>query len=163
MMALERELERKEDRLQRDHKRLQALVRAQAAHRIADGLRQRHRVLHVERGARNEHAILRMHRIVWIGPDAYFVFSVTNDRKSFYRVAGAQLQVDGESVAEAISLPGSRAAERQELLGLVAPGARAQGVALLPRADMWKGKNVALTVQEGQTRRQSLTVTVSMP
>jgi hypothetical protein len=166
MLALQGELERDREALERDREALQALVREKAAHRIADGLRQRHHVQQVERGARNEHAILRVHRVVWIGPDAHVVFSVENRRPGFYKLAWVQLQVDGENVAEAISFPESKAAAQQELFGLVAPRTRSQGVALLPNAHLWKGKTVtltALTALDGQTRQQPLTVTVSLP
>jgi hypothetical protein len=159
MLALQGELERGREALDRDRAALQDLVREKAAHRIADGLRQQHRVLKVERGARNEHAILRVDRVVWIGPDAYFLFSIENRRARFYKLAWIQLQAEGESVAEAISFPESK----QGLFGLVAPRRRSQGVALLPDAHLWKGKTVALTALDGQTRQQPLTVMVSLP
>jgi hypothetical protein len=163
MLALQGELDRGREALERDREALQALVREKAAHRIADGLRQRHRVLKIERGARNEHAILRVDRVVWVGPDAYFLFSIENRRAHFYKLALVQLQVEGESVAEAISFPESKAAAQQGLFGFVAPRTRSQGVALLPDAHLWKGKTVALTALDGQTRQQPLTVTVSLP
>lgn len=123
-----------------------ALVREAALQTVADGLRARHRMVPVSSGARHEHVSLRVHRVDWIGDDAFVVFTVENRRRGSCLLDDVRLRVSGMERPTAVSFPAPEATEERGAIGVVLSGDRERGVAVLRDAARWVGESVALQV-----------------
>lgn len=126
-----------------------ALVREAALQTVADGLRARHRMVPVSSGARHEHVALRVHRVDWIGDDAFVVFTVENRGRGSCLLDDVRLRVTGLERPTTVSFPAPavpEATEERGVLGVVLPGERERGVAVLRNAALWVGETVTLQV-----------------
>jgi hypothetical protein len=123
-----------------------ALVRETALQTVADGLRARHRMVPVSSGARHEHVSLRVHRVDWIGDDAFVVFTVENRRRGSFLLDDVRLRVSGLERPTVVSFPAPELTEERGAIGVVLPGDRERGVAVLSNAARWVGETVALQV-----------------
>jgi Protein of unknown function (DUF2381) len=129
----------------KDARRL-ALVRETALQTVADGLRARHRMVPMSSGARQQHVALRVHRVDWIGDDAFVVFTVENRNRASWLLDDVRLRVSGLERPTVISFPAPGATEERGAIGVVLPGDRERGVAVLRNAALWVGEPVALQV-----------------
>jgi hypothetical protein len=123
-----------------------ALVRETALQTVADGLRARHRMVPVSSGARHEHVALRVHRVDWIGDDAFVVFTVENRRRGSFLLDDVRLRVSGLERPTVVSFPAPEVTEERGAIGIVLPGDRERGVAVLSNAALWVGEPVTLQV-----------------
>jgi hypothetical protein len=144
-LARERdEIARERDALAAKEARRLALVREAALQIVADGLRARHRMVPVSSGARRQHVALRVHRVDWIGDDAFIVFSVENRRRGSCLLDDVRLRVSGLERPTVVSFPAPEAIEERGVLGVVLPGDRERGVAVLRHGTRWLGETVTL-------------------
>ncbi|HWN67717.1 MAG TPA: hypothetical protein VNM90_08750, partial [Haliangium sp.] len=123
-----------------------ALVRETALQTVADGLRVRHRMVPVSSGARQQHVSLRIHRVDWIGDDAFVVFTVENRRPGSFLLDDVRLRVSGLERPTVVSFAAPEATDERGAIGVVLPGDRERGVAVLTNAARWVGETVALQV-----------------
>jgi hypothetical protein len=123
-----------------------ALVRETALQTVADGLRARRRTVPVSSGARHEHVALRVHRVDWIGDDAFVVFTVENRRRGSFLLDDVRLRVSGLERPTLVSFPAAEATEERGTIGVVLAGDRQRGVAVLRNAALWVGEPVTLQV-----------------
>ncbi len=123
-----------------------ALMRETAVQMVADGLRARHRMVPVSSGARQQHVALHVHRVNWIGDDAFVVFTVENRRRGSCLLDDVRLRVSGLERPAMVSFPAPEATEERGALGVVLSGDRERGVAVLRNAALWVGETVALQV-----------------
>lgn len=147
------ELDRERDEIARGKAELAAkearrlaLVRETALQTVADGLRARHRMVPVSSGARQQHVALRVHRVDWIGDDAFLVFTVENRRRGSCLLEDVTLRVSGLERPTVVSFPAPEATEERGAIGVVLPGDQERGVAVLRNAALWVGETVALQV-----------------
>lgn len=154
-LEVDRRMLHREDALKRDRAELtqqktshDQIVEDTAVQRVADGIRTHHRILGVTGQARKAFVVLRVVRVVWLGPDAYVVFSIQNRRTSPYRLGAVALQVDAQERTGAVSFPGGQDAAQRGIVGIVPAKDQQTGVVVLRDAARWVGETVAVHALE---------------
>ena len=145
---LEAALSARERRVAEKERRVDEIVGRAVLQQTAEGLRRRFHVLDVQRTARRDDAILRMHRAVRIGDDVHVFVSLENRRGTPVVIDDAAFVIDRVSRRAIVSLP---AHGQDSALGVVKPGAAVSGVITMPGARA--GKVARLRVIEEGGRR----------
>lgn len=162
MLHREAALERERARLDQDRGRFDEVVDDVALRRMADGIRVQHRVTQVDERTRKGHAVLRVERTLWIGRNAYIVFSLQNRAARPYRIEAVTLHAAGSERSGIVSFPDGKPAAERGILGTVPARSQHTGVVVLRDAERWRGETVAVNVVEehekGTTRHPSLAV-----
>jgi hypothetical protein len=163
---LEREraaLQRQRTELETKNARLQALVRDAAMQQVAEGIRARHRIVSISGRERRDLVRVRIEHVVWLGSDAFVVFSVQNRRPTPFRVGRVVLQAGGLERTDAISFARPEGVGWRGIVGIVAPGTRQSGVIVLRDAVSWLGESVALQVLEDQEEEAAVPLPIILP
>lgn len=163
MLPREAALARARAALEAERARFRDVVDQAALRRMADGIRARHRVVTVDAWARKQHAILRAERTVWVGADAFVVFSIQNRASAALGLRRVTVHAGGQEHAGMVSFPGAKPDAARGLAGTVAPRERATGVIVLRDAARWAGELVSVHAlpQHAQGQRAALPLTAS--
>ena len=152
MLERERALEKREAALQVSKARFSQIVADTAVQRVADGIRTHHGVVALDEGARKEHVVLRVERVVWLGADAYVFFSLENRRPTAYRLGDLTLRVGAQERTGAVSFPDRENAARRGIVGIVPAHDTQAGVVVLRDAAGWLGEMVSLHAVEDRAQ-----------
>jgi hypothetical protein len=152
MLGRERALEKREAAIEADQGRLQQLVEETAIQRVADGIRTHHGVVTLDEGARKELVVLRVERVVWLGADAYVLFSLQNRRPTAYRLGAVALRVGALERTGAVSFPDAENAAQRGIIGIVPAHGTQTGVVVLRDAAGWLGETVSVHIVEDRAR-----------
>jgi hypothetical protein len=162
MLHQEAALEKERGQLEQDRLRFHDVVDEAVLARVAQGIRVQHRVTHVDERTRRGHAVLRVERVVWIGRNAYLVFSLQNRAVRPYRLEAVTLYVAGSEQASVVSFPDGERAVGRGIAGVVPARAQHTGVVVLRDAERWIGETVSVHAveehQKGTARNPSLAV-----
>lgn len=143
--GIERRVAPIEQRLARERKDLDALIRQRAEEEIADRMLRRNEIIGLKAHARNgDHVIVHVQRGLLFGADGFLVFEIENRSGSAYRLASARVLADGRDVAGAARLASTATAREPGLIGVVAPGTTARGVVAVRSADTVLNRPLAL-------------------
>lgn len=140
MLPREAALDRARAALEAERARFHEEVDEAALRRVADGIRARHRVVNVEAWTRKQHAVLRVERAVWVGADAYIVFSIQNRASTAFGLRSVTVHAGGQERPGLVSFPETEPG----LAGTVPPRERATGVIVLHRAARWAGELISV-------------------
>ena len=155
-------IERGKAELAQEQARLQALIRRATMQGIADGVRARRRSVAMGGMAREQHVLVRIEGIEWVGSDGYVVFSVQNRRATPYRLEEVVLRLGGLARTDAVSFPRPEDADESGAVGLIPPGDRHMGVIALGNAANWMGERVSLELTERSLQDSSTRGTISL-
>jgi hypothetical protein len=122
-------------RLEREQQALEAQIQRGADRMIADQVLRRSEVRKLDSYARNtDHVILHVWRAALLGDDGYLAFEIQNRSGSPYSLASVRVLANGRNVAGRAYLPIGPAGRDPALIGVVAAGATASGVVVIPLA-----------------------------
>lgn len=163
MQPHEREIERQETALRGKEANLDQIVRQTKAETVAEGLLMRHEEITGGHGARNQTTVLRLHRVLWIGRDAYLFVSIQNQARTRYDVGALEVRGGGGVLSLAVAFSARPPPEEAGLVGWVMPKSREQGVIVMSDAEAWIGKNVTLALVAGLDHHDDLSLTFVLP
>src|SRR5690606_35249171 len=84
---------------------LDRIVDTRTHERVARALLRDHRIIPVRAMARtDEHLVVRLRKIIWIGDDAYLELELENPSREPYRVEAVEVHLEGEDRAGAFVL-----------------------------------------------------------
>lgn len=162
MLHREATLERERAQLEQERTRFHDVVDDAALRIVADGIRVQHRVSDVDQRTRKDHAVLRVERTVWVGRNAFVVFSLQNRAARPYRLEALTLHVASSERSSIVSFPDGKRAAARGIIGIVPARGQHTGVAVLRDAENWIGETVSVNAVEehekGTTRRPPLSV-----
>jgi hypothetical protein len=156
-------IERGKAELAEKQQHLQTLIRQATMQGVADGIRARRRSVAMGGMAREQHVLVRIEGIEWVGSDGYVVFSIQNRRTTPYQLGEVVLRLGGLARTDAVSFPRPANAGESGVIGLIPPGDRLTGVIALGDAANWMGERVSLELTEHGAPESSTrgTITIS--
>lgn len=165
--AREQELARAAAELEEKRRHLDQVARETALRHIARGLLLRHHSSNIERAVRTRAISFRLHRVMWIGQDAYLFFSIENRDSRRYELGTIDVRVGGKDragpvVFSSAATEGTAGAPTGSL-GLIMPRSREHGVVAFPDARKWRGDYVTIVLRAGPDIRKDLSFTFPLP
>jgi hypothetical protein len=115
--------------------------------------------------ARNDdNVIVHAEEMLLLGDQVYLFFAIENRSREVYRVARVELRGGGRERASLVRMTSAAAqAATDGLLGVVAPGREAHGVAVLRRTDDLRGLPLTLAVAGPSGRGRVAVDRISVP
>ncbi|ACY17516.1 hypothetical protein [Haliangium ochraceum] len=164
LRARELMLTRAERDLARLRGEFERTAESAAARRVAAGLLVRHHLAEGGAEASGASVVLRMHRVLWIGRDAFVFASLENRGRAPCEVTRVALRARGVELDRAAAFaPPAAADARSGALGVVAPGASGRCVVAAMAADAWRGVPATLAVLLGAERREAVRLQFPFP
>jgi hypothetical protein len=134
-------------RLESKEKELDALIRKRTEREIAERLLRRGDVQKMRTHARNrEHVILHVVEGHVIGEVGYLSYEIQNRSGSSYPLAAVRVTADGRNVTGDVHLLSTGLVRDSALIGVVAPGTTARGIATIPSVHAVLRRPLALEI-----------------
>lgn len=147
---------RVEAALERERRELAQLIDRKAQLRVARGLLQHHGRARIHLvGRTDDHVVIRVKELIWVGSDAYIRFEIQNRGGRVYRLYSAVVLVDGIDRTGTVAFP---APESPGLLGQVLPGEQQSGIISVMNANPWSHDRVTLLVSGAAKTREDVEI-----
>jgi hypothetical protein len=140
-------------RLAREQQELDTQIRRGADRMLAEQILRRSEILKLKSHARNDdHVIIHVWRAALLGDDAYLAFQIENRSGSPYPLASVRVLANGRNVAGGAYLPIGPAVRDPALIGVVASGATASAVVVVPLAQALLRRPLTLEISKPDGR-----------
>lgn len=145
---------RVEAELAQKMRELAQLIDHKAQLRVARGLLQHHARERVHLvGRTDDHVVVRVKELIWVGHDVYIRFEIQNRGGRPYRLYSAVTLIDGIDRTGTVVFPES---ESSGLLGQVMPGERQSGIISVMNANPWSHDRATLLVSGAAQTREDV-------